>query len=216
MIVTSVERKRGRRNRVDVYVDGELRFDVARDTVKQRDLRPGRAIDASEIEAIVAADQRRAALDTGVAMLARRPHSEREIRRGLAQRRFPQDVADEAMERLRSLGLIDDAAFAQAWAETRARSSPRGRRMIAGELRAHGVATEIARAAADTVDEEEAAYRLAQKRVNSLRDVEFRIFADRLGGYLQRRGFEWEMVRSTVRRCWSESRTDADGASDIG
>ena len=88
--------------------------------------------------------------------------------------------------------------------------------MIAGELRAHGVEAGIAREAAETVDEDDAAYRLAQKRLSSLRDADFRTFADRLGGYLQRRGFEWDVVRATVRKCWLEAQGEADRSDGIG
>jgi regulatory protein len=215
MIITATQPKRGRRNRVEVYVDGELRFDVGRDTAQKKELRPGRVIDGTEIESIVAADARRAALETAGAMLARRPRSEREIRRRLAQRRYGQAIVHETVERLRALGLIDDAVFAQTWTESRDRSSPRGRRMIAGELRAHGVQAEVARDAAEAIDEDDAAYRLARRRMAALDDSDSRLFAERLGGYLQRRGFGWDVVRTTVRRCWAEAHTD-DRESIIG
>lgn len=205
MIITSIERTRGRRSRIDVYVDGELAFDLARDTASKRELRPGRPIDRVEIEALVAADARRSALDTAAAMLARRPRSEREVRRRLAQRKCEPALIDETVERLRDMKLIDDAEFARAWAESRDRSSPRGRRLIAGELRAYGVTAAVAGEAAATVSEADAAYRVAAKRMRSLTGADYRAFRDRLGSHLQRRGFAWDVVRGTVERCWSES-----------
>ncbi len=205
MIITSIERTRRRRSRVDVYVDGELAFDLARAAASKYDLRPGRPIDRTEIEAIVAADARRSALDTAAAMLARRPRSEREIRRRLAQRKCEPALIDETVERLRGMKLIDDAEFARAWAESRDRSSPRGQRLIAGELRAYGVTAAIASEAAATISEADAAYRVASKRRRSLIGEDYRAFRDRLGAHLQRRGFAWEVVLGTVERCWSES-----------
>lgn len=205
MIITAINPKPRRRSRVDVYVDGELAFDLARDTVSKRELRPGRPIDRAEIEAIVAADARRSALDTAVAMLARRPRSEREVRRRLAQRKCDPALIDETVERLRGMKLVDDAEFARAWAESRDRSSPRGRRLIAGELRAYGVTAAVAGEAAATVSETDAAYRVAAKRMRSLVGADYRAFRDRLGAHLQRRGFAWEVVRGTVERCWGES-----------
>jgi regulatory protein len=87
--------------------------------------------------------------------------------------------------------------------------------MIAGELRAHGVQAEVARDAAEAIDEDDAAYRLARRRMAALDDSDSRLFAERLGGYLQRRGFGWDVVRTTVRRCWAEAHTD-DRESIIG
>lgn len=215
MIITAVNPKPRRRNRVEVYIDGALACEIARSTVKKHDLRPGRPIDRAEIDAIVAGDARRGALDTAAAMLARRPRSEREIRRRLALLRCDPMVADETIERLRGMKLIDDEEFARSWAESRDRTSPRGSRMIVAELRARGVEATIAQDAAAGVSDEDAAYRLASTRLRSLAGVDDRAFRDRLASYLQRRGFAWDIVRTTVQRCWTEGgRAPASGDAD--
>ncbi len=204
MIVTAVERTRGRRSRVDIYVDGALLFDVARDTAADLGLRQGRTIDAAEADAIVVADQRRQALATAAAMLARRPRSEREIQQRLAQRRFAAELIDATVSRLRASKLIDDAEFARVWTESRDRSSPRGQRLIVQELRGYGVEANTAQTAAAAVSDADAAYRVATKRVRALTGLEYRAFRDRLGSFLQRRGFGWDVARETVERCWRE------------
>ncbi len=210
MIITAVERTRGRRSRVDIYVDGALFFDVARDTASERQLRPGRPIDVAEADAIVAADQRRQALATAAAMLARRPRSEREIRQRLAQRRFAPELIEATIARLRASKLIDDAAFARAWTESRDRSSPRGQRLLVQELRGYGVETTTAQAAAAEISDADAAYRVATKRARALTGLEYRTFRDKLGPFLQRRGFGWDVARQTVDRCWRESGGDSE------
>ncbi len=211
MIITSVERKRGGRGRVEVYIDGVVRFEIARGAVTKRALRPGRPIEGDEIEAIVAADARDTARDTAFAMLARRPCSEREIRRRLTQRRYETTLIDELMAYLREHRLIDDAEFARVWVESRNRSSPRGKRVIAAELRAHGVEQSLVAEAVAPISEVDAAYRVAEKRARSLANADGRAFRDRLGAHLQRRGFAWETVRATVQRCLQER-----GSADAG
>lgn len=211
MIITAIERNARRRARVDVYVDGVSRFDVSCATAKAQDLRPGRPINNGEIARIIAADERRRALDTAVAMLARRPRSEREVRRRLAQQRVAPALAEETVVRLRAASFIDDAAFARSWAESRERASPRGRRLIVQELRALGVDAAAAREASELVDEDEAAYRMAMARARALPLSDAAAFRARLGSALQRRGFGWDVVRATVERCWREL---GDGAAD--
>ena len=211
MIITAVEPAPKRRGRVAVFVDGVAAFDVARSTAASRGLRPGAAIDDAEIAAIVAADRRRAALETAVAMLARRPRSEREVRRRLATRKFDAALVDETVARLRELKLLDDAEFARAWTESRDRSSPRGRRLIVQELRAAGVTAPTAVDAASAVSEDEAAYRVAEKKARALTSCDYRAFRDKLGAHLQRRGFGWETARATVDRCWREMQARTDG-----
>jgi regulatory protein len=187
-----------------VYVDGEIAFDVPRDTARKIELRPGRRIESIEIATIIASEQRRQALEAAVGLLARRPRSEREIRRRLMQRKFPAALVDETIGRLYELKLIDDAAFARFWAEARDRTSPRGKRMVTQELRTRGVEATIAVASTEELSDEDAAYRLARRRMRSMRELDYATFRNRLGTLLQRRGFGWDVARATVARCWSE------------
>ena len=69
---------------------------------------------------------------------------------------------------------------------------------------ANGVEAAIADEAASAVSDEDAAYRLASRRLRSLAGLEHDVFRNRLGGYLQRRGFGWDVCRTTVERCWRE------------
>ncbi len=203
MIVTAIERAH-RRGRMNIYIDGVVAFEIARTALGEHKLRPGREIDEDEIGAIVAAVARREALASALAMLTRRPRSEREIRRRLAQRKCDATLIDETIARLRTAKLLDDAEFARMWTESRDRLSPRGQRLMVQELRALGVANEIATDAASTVDDPEAAYRVASKRKRSLSRFAYPEFRTKLGAYLQRRGFGWDIARATVDRCWRE------------
>jgi regulatory protein len=133
---------------------------------------------------------------TAAAMLARRPRSERQIRQRLGQRRTEPEVIDATIARLREVGLVNDAAYAQSWAESRNRSSPRGRRLVVQELRTAGVETGVATGAAEQIDDADAAYRLAASRMRSLARLERDAFRARLGARLPRRGFGWDVVRA--------------------
>lgn len=204
MLVTAVVRKPRRAGRVDVYIDGEVALELSRESARKVDLRPGRRIEPHELDAIVAAEQKRQAIDASIALLARRPRSERDLRRRLTQRKFPPEVIDSTIARLRTLRLIDDVAFAQYWTETRDRTSPRGRRMITQELRAQGVDATAAAAATEQLSDTDAAYRLATGRLRAFSSLDYATFRNRLGGFLQRRGFGWDVARATVERCWCE------------
>ena len=205
MIVTAVERRHGSRARVRIYVDGAPALEMASARAKQRGLLPGRTIDAAELDALRQDEARHDALEAGARLVARRPHSEREIRRKLAQRRYEPALIDQTIARLRSMGAIDDASFARSFAETRHRVSPRSRRMIVSELRSRGVDSAPAVAATEELSDEEAAYRFAEKRLRMLSADEYQAFRERLGAQLRRRGFDWDVVRATVDRCWRES-----------
>jgi regulatory protein len=212
LIITAVERSHRHRGRVDVYVDGAPACELARSVAETRGLRSGAEVTADQLAAIVADDRRRMALDAAVAMLARRPRSEREVRQRLRRRKFEPELVEQTMTWLRAANLLDDAEYARAFTESRDRQSPRGSRLIARELRANGVDASIADAAASAVSDEDAAYRLASRRLRSLAALDREAFRNRLGGYLQRRGFGWDTCRATVERCWRERAPAVDAA----
>ena len=213
MVITAVARMPKRRARVVVRIDDISDFDVSSATARAHDLKPGRAIEAREIEAIVAADRQRGALDAAVAMLARRPHSEREVRQRLARHKCEPALIDATVDKLHAARLLDDAEYARAWTEVRDRFRPRGRRLLVQELRANGVALDVAKAAADEVSDADAAMRVATTRMRSLAQLDHTAFRNRLGSLLQRRGFGWDVCRTTVDECWRT--LHADGPAPI-
>ncbi len=148
-------------------------------------------------------------------MLARRPCSERDVRQRLARRRFDPALIDDTLRKLHDAKLLDDAAYARSFTEARDRISPRGRRLLVQELRAHGVAAAIATDAVAEVSDADAAYRVAERKLRSLAALDYQAFRNRLGSLLQRRGFGWEICKTTVDRCWRECRAaDGDTKSD--
>ncbi|MBI5288290.1 MAG: hypothetical protein HY873_04905, partial [Chloroflexi bacterium] len=80
MIITAIEPHARRKARLDVFVDGVAACEISRATAKQRSLRVGLEVKPEQLDAIVADDRRRQAVDAAGAMLARRPRSEREVR----------------------------------------------------------------------------------------------------------------------------------------
>lgn len=90
--------------------------------------------------------ERRAAIDDPAVVLeaaARflevRSRSVAEVRRRLTSNGYRADLVDGAITRMTELGMLDDAAFAQAWVESRDRSRPRGERAIRVELNQKGL-----------------------------------------------------------------------------
>jgi regulatory protein len=108
-----------------------------------------------------------------------------------------------AIERLISLGYLDDAEFARAWVESRDRAHPRGAGALRRELRLKGVADDvIADVLADraalapqlaigvSVDDAAAARLLERKRATLLREPDPRRRRQRAYSLLARSGFD--------------------------
>jgi len=107
--------------------------------VARAGLRVGLALDAAALADLVAANTFQASYNRALDFLAVRPRSEWEVRDRLRRKEVPPADIDLVVERLHRAGYLDDAAFARFWIEERARSNPRGPRLLQQELRRKGV-----------------------------------------------------------------------------
>lgn len=78
-------------------------------------------------------------LDAALRFLESRARSEAEVRRRLTFAGYRAELVEDAITRLRELGMLDDAAFARAWVESRDRARPRGERALRQELSLKGI-----------------------------------------------------------------------------
>ncbi len=213
MRVTAIEKQR-RGKRVNLFLDGRFALGLSLEAAAQAGLRVGDEVDDERLQALRAEAARADAMAASLRLLSYRPRSEAELRQRLARRGTPPALVDSTIERLRELGLVDDAAFAQAWVDSRDRASPRGRRLLRQELLAKGVDSDTWRGLLEGVDEPDAALRAASRRAASLRDLSYDEFRRRLGDFLRRRGFDYDTVRRTVERLWRELAEERGAAAE--
>ncbi len=141
------------------------------------------------------------ALAAALRFLAYRPRAEAEIRKRLA-RAFPAPVVDATLNRLRTLGHLDDAAFARWWRDQRDRNKPKGAVAIRRELRRLGVAPGTIEEALAGLDEDAAAIAAGERQASKLHDLAQRPFLERLIPYLRRRGFALSVARRAAYALW--------------
>src|SRR6266571_5023075 len=72
-------------------------------------------------------------------LLASRPRTRAELAAALRRRRVTADIVESVLGRFTEVGLIDDAAFARAWVESRHHGRGLARRALAAELKQRGV-----------------------------------------------------------------------------
>ena len=189
-------------NRVNIYLDGEYAFGVAR--IVAAWLKVGSELDEKKIEQLQAEDTREWAYQQAMLFLSYRARSESEIRQNLRKHETPESVIDLTLDRLRQDGLANDNEFAQAWVENRSTFRPRSRRMLAMELRQKGLDNESMQSALKNVDDEPLAYEAGNKRANRFKDLEWSEFRKKLSEFLARRGFSYSVVAPVVTRVWNE------------
>ena len=204
--ITAIVIQKRNPNRVNIHLDGEFAFGLARITAAW--LRTGQELDEKKIEQLQAEDAKERALQQALLFLGYRARSESEIRKNLQKHEIPEIVIEETLERLRNDKLVDDGQFAQTWVENRSTFRPRSRRMLAMELRQKGLDDEAMQSALEDVDDEALAYEAAQKRAPRFKDLEWIEFRKKLTGFLARRGFSYSVITPVVSRLWKETRAE--------
>jgi regulatory protein len=150
----------------------------------------------------------------GLAMLDRAPRTRAELATGMAKRGVPAAAAEVVLDRFAEVGLIDDAAFATAWVDSRHRGRGLARRALANELRVRGIDADVAGEAlmaVTTDDEAVAAQALARRRLRSMSGLSRQVQTRRLVAMLGRKGFGGSLAYSVVRQV-----VDEGGSLDAG
>ncbi len=164
----------------------------------------GMPADSALLELLDREERRARAHESALRLLDARPRSEHEMRTRLALRGFdPETIAFE-IERLRNAGLLDDARFARAWVEDRKRVSPRGSAMLRYELLGRGIDPEAVAAAIDGIDDLELATGLALQRGRRFAGRSHDEFLAKVGGFLRRRGFNYQVTAEALRLAWEQ------------
>ena len=140
------------------------------------------------------------ALDVAYRYLGHRDRTVVEVRRQLEHKRVEPATIDEAVAELEQQGYLDDARYAQRFAEDRRTLDAWGADRIQRKLRAVGVDGELIEAALreqDGAGEREAAVALLRRRFPSppVTDRD----RDRALGVLIRKGYDLELAHEAIR-----------------
>lgn len=201
--ITRLEVQKKNKERVNVYLDDQFALGVSLRLAAT--LRKGQALSDAEIAALREQDGVEKAYERVLNYLSYRARSESEIRHYLRRKDMADDVIEDILARLRRVGLVDDAAFAQMWVRNRQATSPRGSRALRQELWQKGVARAVVDEALTNLDEEGEALQIARTRAMRLAGLEAQEFRKKLTDFLLRRGYGYAIARQVVAQVWAET-----------
>ena len=210
--ITAISAQKHKPNRVNIFLDGEFAFGLARITAAW--LKTGDVLSEEKLEKLQADDTRERAYQQALLYLSYRTRSEKEIRQNLRKHEIPDAIIEETLERLKNARLADDNQFAQMWVENRNTFHPRSKRALEIELRQKGLNNEAIQASLSEVDEEALAYEAGLKRATRFKGQEWSEFRKKLSEFLARRGFSYSTIAPIVSRIWNEMHADAQQYED--
>lgn len=130
-----------------------------------------------------------------------------ELQQAMVNKGVPQQAAQEVIERLTRVGLIDDEEYAKMLVRTRHLERGLARRALKVELDRKGIAPDLAEQALSQIDEDDelhAARSIVAKRVGNMQNVEPKRRRQRLYAALARRGFSSGTARGAIDGVLSE------------
>jgi len=148
-------------------------------------------------------------------LLTAAPRTRAQLAQAMRSGGVSAEAAEAILVRFTDAGLIDDAAFARAWVESRHHSRGLSRRSLSAELRRNGVQDEEIRTAVDALDPERevaTARRLVERKLASSRGRPPETRARQAAGMLARKGYPPGLVFRLIKEVMEEE----DSAEPIG
>lgn len=135
--------------------------------------------------------------------LSYRPRSEKEIRDNLRKKKASDSIIDLIIKKLQEQKFLNDREFAKWWIEQRTLVKPTGKRLIKIELSKKGIDKDLIDEIFDNVEnlvqnELELARKLVQRKINKYKGLDRQKIYRRLGGFLSRRGFDYDTIKKAI------------------
>jgi len=194
--VTALTRGKARKKRVNVFLDEEFAFSL--DELTAATLRLGQTLDEGQVEELVRRDGVLRAQERALSLIQHRPRSRAELRQRLRRGGIDDESINEALDRLESVELVDDEAFARFWVEQRIAFRPRSKRALRFELRRLGVSNDLLDRVLAGVNDEDLATSLVQQQLGKLANAEPRQKLETLMSLLRNRGFDYHTIEDVL------------------
>jgi regulatory protein len=148
-------------------------------------------------------------------MLTAAPRTRAQLAEALRRRGVPEEAAEAVLSRFGEVKLIDDAAFAAAWVESRHHGRGLSSRALAAELTHRGVPPEDIQAAVSGLDPRQeiaTARGLVERRLAGTRGQPLNARIRRLTGVLARKGYSPALAYRVVREALEQEGIDPAAA----
>ncbi len=207
--ITEIRKSPGDDLRLTVFIDGSEAFTVSEEVARELDLTVGRELAPAATERLGEDDEGIRAREAALRLLAVRARSEGELVDRLRRKGFTEEVTAVVVSGLAEVGLVDDAAFARAWADEKMRLRPIGPRRLTSELFSKRIRKELVALVVDETFREhselELARRAIEKKVRVSGGVDAAKRRARLHSFLLRRGFSYEVAATVLKEIEGES-----------
>lgn len=199
MEITKITPQAKSEARVNLYVDGRFYCGLDRLIALKLGLKPGLTLTPKLLDKLTTDQAENSGWEWALRTLQISPKSEWEMRQKLSQK-YPSAMVNDLMDRLKTLGLIDDQKLAEQLIHRYTDQGTKSQKEILQKLLAKGIAGEVVKPLLNTPDTNlRASLKLAQIKNRGLAiDLPWRTRYEKIATYLVRKGFNYTEIKQVV------------------
>jgi len=142
-------------------------------------------------------------LNNTLRFLSYRGRSEKEIRDYLQKKNAPPEIIEKIITYCKEYNFLNDEKFARDWVRSRTTYRLKSKMIIKMELQKKGIDPEIIEKTLNVKGNEEISdaqqvKKLLEKRLSRYQGLPRDKLYQKLGGFLARRGFGWDIIRKSI------------------
>ncbi|URZ16994.1 recombination regulator RecX [Clostridium felsineum] len=208
--ITKIETQKKKKDRVNVYIDGEYSFSCNAELIYIHALKKGKIVNMDYLKDIIEEDNYLYAKSRALSFIERTFKTENEIRVKLKEKEFNDTVIDRVIEFLRKYNFVDDTKYAELYIKERI--AKQGKLKIKYSLVKKGIDDSI-------IDEKLSKYESKdEKYINAMREAALKKYTSiakketdkfkikrKLSSYLMGRGYSWSEIGDILKEIFMEN-----------
>jgi len=195
--ITRIEQQKKKKNRVNIYIDGEFYSGLYKDTVIKFHLYENKEITPSEIDRIKEFEDFADAKEKAINYISYRERSKKEIEDYLKNKEIEEVIIQKVLSDLEKADLVNNQKFASDWVKDRNKNNPKGNFALKMELKEKGINDSEIEKILQSVDEKKNALKVFEKAVRKYGKK--KNAKEKISQYLQRRGFHIQTILEVLR-----------------
>lgn len=194
MKITAIKQQVKRPDRYSIYIEGKFAFGLSEGALLDSKLATGQELDEAKIAELHSTAANDKAYGNALRYVVMRPRSLWEMQTYLYRKKVDEPVAEQIIERLKGLDLLDDKKFAEAWVANRRLLKATSKRRLQLELQQKHVSRQIIEAVLheDESDERTVLAELVAKKQAKYPDRQ------KFTQYLMRQGFRYDDISAVL------------------
>lgn len=139
--ITKIEMQKRKKDRVNVYIDGEYSFSCSSELIFAYSLKTGQSVDIQKLNSLVMEDNYISAKNYALKLIEKNFKSENEVHKKLMLKDYGKPAVEKTMEFLKEYDFVNDVKYTEMYVNEK--SKTQGKNKIKYELLKKGIAEEI-------------------------------------------------------------------------